>query len=162
VDCLTFVSNLIDATAWPIAAITIVFMLRGQLGPVLENLRKLKAGSFEAEFEKLEEIAEAAKEKAEVVAQKFDEQDDEEEDSLGSQLDLSENEKLVLEAMTQSQYAMRSVTGVSKQTKLQKSEVNTIYTELIGKGMLMQTTNKDGKLRWYPTNLGRKAVSGAS
>ena len=159
-DCLTFLSNLIDSLAWPLAVVIVAFMLRKQLPLIFENVKKFKAGSFE--FERLEKDVLEAKEKAEVVANKFDEQDDETEESDEDVPEISNLERQVLEAITKSNYAMRSVTGVAKDTGLPRKTVNRTYTELIGKGLLGQTTNKSGKQRWYPTYLGRRTVASAS
>jgi hypothetical protein len=51
-DWLTFFSNLIDSTAWPVATVSLVFILRKQITTLLPNVRKLKAGPVEAEFER--------------------------------------------------------------------------------------------------------------
>ncbi len=51
-DTLTFVSNLIASTAWPIATVCLVLILRKQITTLLPHVRKLKAGPVEAEFER--------------------------------------------------------------------------------------------------------------
>lgn len=160
-DCLTFISNSISSLAWPIATVIIALSLKTQLINLLGNLKKFKAGSFEAEFQKLEEKVKEAKDKADAVSTKFDEADDVDETEKEKEylVDVSENERKVLESIINSQFVMRSVTGVANDTNLSKAAVNRIYSVLIDKGLLSQTKNKDGKLRWYPTNLGRRIVA---
>lgn len=51
-DWLTFVSNLIASTAWPIVTVCLVLILRKQITALLPHVRKLKAGPVEAEFER--------------------------------------------------------------------------------------------------------------
>ena len=51
-DTLTFISKLIEFTAWPIAAIALVAMLRSEIKLLLPHIKKLKAGPVEAEFER--------------------------------------------------------------------------------------------------------------
>ena len=51
-DCLTFTSNAIDSLAWPVTAILLVIILRKEIGKAVSNLKRLKAGPVEAEFER--------------------------------------------------------------------------------------------------------------
>lgn len=51
-DVLTFITKLIEFTAWPIAAVTLVGMLRAEIKSLLPYVKKLKAGPVEAEFER--------------------------------------------------------------------------------------------------------------
>ncbi len=50
-DWLTFISKLIDSTAWPVAAVLLGLIFRKKLADLLPLLRKVKAGPLEAEFE---------------------------------------------------------------------------------------------------------------
>jgi len=63
VDAFTFVAALVRFLAWPLAAVVLAFVLRGEIRQLIPNLRKIKAGPLEAEFErdirKLSESAEA-------------------------------------------------------------------------------------------------------
>lgn len=51
-DILTFITKLIEFTAWPIAAVALVAMLRTEIKSLLPHVKKLKAGPVEAEFER--------------------------------------------------------------------------------------------------------------
>lgn len=51
-DCFTFVAKLVEFSAWPIAAVILVVMLRAELRQLLPHVKKLKAGPVEAEFER--------------------------------------------------------------------------------------------------------------
>jgi hypothetical protein len=51
-DFLTFASKALDSLAWPIAAIILVVLLRGEISKLAPFLKKLKAGPLEAEFER--------------------------------------------------------------------------------------------------------------
>jgi len=51
-DLLTFITKLIDALAWPIAAIVLVALLRKEISALAPFIRKIKAGPLEAEFER--------------------------------------------------------------------------------------------------------------
>ncbi|SCC91909.1 conserved hypothetical protein [Thiomonas sp. X19] len=51
-DILTFVAKLIEFTAWPIATVALVAMLRSEIRSLLPHVKKLKAGPLEAEFER--------------------------------------------------------------------------------------------------------------
>lgn len=51
-DQLTFIAKVIEALAWPVAAIVLVVLLRGELSRLLPLVKRLKAGPLEAEFER--------------------------------------------------------------------------------------------------------------
>ena len=51
-DQLTFISNLVEFLAWPIASVLLVFLLRGEIKRLLPYIKRLKAGPLEAEFER--------------------------------------------------------------------------------------------------------------
>lgn len=50
-DCLTFISTLVDSLAWPVAGVVLGLIFRKKLIELLPLLRKVKAGPLEAEFE---------------------------------------------------------------------------------------------------------------
>ena len=54
-DFLAFIAKITEFTAWPLASVAMVVLLREQVGKSLPTLRKLKAGPIEAEFEQLAE-----------------------------------------------------------------------------------------------------------
>lgn len=79
-DCLTFLSKVLEASAWPIAAVLIALFLRKELQALLPLIKKLKAGPVELELEHLKKeidstkhIAQAADVKAKIFATKLDE-----------------------------------------------------------------------------------------
>ena len=51
-DWLTFISKLIEFTAWPVASVLLVLLLRQEIKALLPHVKKLKAGPVEAEFER--------------------------------------------------------------------------------------------------------------
>ncbi|MGA7949964.1 MAG: hypothetical protein WCA45_07370 [Thiobacillaceae bacterium] len=51
-DWLTFISKVVDAVAWPIAAVTLFFFLRPEIKTLFSLIKRLKAGPVEAEFER--------------------------------------------------------------------------------------------------------------
>ncbi|PMN87337.1 hypothetical protein [Enterovibrio norvegicus] len=153
-DWLTFISEIIKSLSWPVAIVSVAAIFKKELPAALASIKRFKAGGVE--IERLEKVAEA-------VESKLDESDEnEEEDQHEPSLTLSEKEKKVLTAIIESRFAMRSITGVSKETGLNKATVNRTYSDLIAKGLLEQTRNSEGKLRWYPTNMGRKSLARAS
>jgi hypothetical protein len=57
-DFLTFLIRLIEALAWPVAAVVIMFVFRREFQALVPLVRKLKAGPLEAEFERqIQEIS---------------------------------------------------------------------------------------------------------
>ncbi|MDR7377432.1 hypothetical protein J2X19_002111 [Rhodoferax ferrireducens] len=133
-------------------------------------IKKFKAGPVEIELERvvkeLEEtkkVAASAQARVQVVAAKLDEGEDKSEPAgqtshtsgVIAALQVTAVEKQVLKAITESRFATRSITGVSKDTGLSKAVVQVTYGKLIEKGLLEQTKNDEDRLRWYPTALGR-------
>jgi hypothetical protein len=58
VDKLSFIAKVLEVTAWPVATVALVVMLRKEIAALLPSVRKLKAGPLEAVFErKTEELA---------------------------------------------------------------------------------------------------------
>ena len=170
-DKLTFSATVISSLAWPVLTILIAFLFRHEIVPlakeVIKKMEKIKLGPFSAELnrrvDEARSAAEEADKKATALSQFLDEPEDSEAvRSLEQQPALSDEELGILQGMTESRYAMRSVTGVAQQLGLSKETVNLAYTQLIGKGLVEQTTNKGGQLRWYPTNLGRIVASQTS
>ena len=50
-DNLTFATKVLEHLAWPVVALVIVLYLRSEIRQLLPNVKKLKVGSVEAEFE---------------------------------------------------------------------------------------------------------------
>ena len=59
-DCLTFISKIIESLAWPVAAVVLVVVLRDEISKLAPFLKRVKAGPLEAEFEReVKELKEA-------------------------------------------------------------------------------------------------------
>lgn len=172
-DCLTFIAKIFDAVAWPVAAVAIVYGLRGQLDALIPLIKRFKAGPIEMELEQIKKEldntkaqAASAEAKIEVIATKFDEGDQVElptQEENGATTTarslLSVTEEKVLKAMCESRFATRSISGVAKDADLTKAAVQATYGSLISKGLVEQTTNKDGQPRWFVTSLGRTVAN---
>lgn len=63
-DILTFIAELIKAAAWPITVVVVSLLFRAEFRALLSRLKKGKVGAAEFEFE--EQVAELAKDIAEV------------------------------------------------------------------------------------------------
>ena len=63
-DILTFIAELVKAAAWPITAIVVALLFRSEFRALLARLKKGKVGVAEFEFQ--EQVAELAKEIAEI------------------------------------------------------------------------------------------------
>lgn len=121
------------------------------------------------ELEITKKVAAAADVKAQVVAAKLDEGDDDRPESEQATSaarsvavpSVTPTERQVLKAITESQFATRSITGVAKDTGLSRSVVQMTYGKLIEEGLLDQMNNDEGQLRWYPTALGRIVANDA-
>ena len=51
-DWLTFFARIIEASAWPVAAVVLACVLRPEISKLAPFIKKLKAGPIEAEFER--------------------------------------------------------------------------------------------------------------
>jgi len=61
-DTLTFIAKLVEFSAWPIASVAVILLLRKEIRRLLLLVRKLKAGPIEAEFEReVIELSESTK-----------------------------------------------------------------------------------------------------
>lgn len=58
-DTYTFISKLVEYLAWPIASVLLIALLRKEFRTLLPQVRKLKAGPIEAEFERGAELLES-------------------------------------------------------------------------------------------------------
>jgi len=63
-DTNAFISSLVGSLAWPASILMIVVLLRGPVGQLIPQLRKLKYGDLEADFGKEVEQVRQAAEKA--------------------------------------------------------------------------------------------------
>jgi hypothetical protein len=74
--------------------------------------------------------------------------------------EVTEIERKILQAMVNSRFSMRSISGIAKDSSLPREQVNTCISDLISKALIMEGTNSEGQPRWYPTPLGRTAANG--
>lgn len=72
---------------------------------------------------------------------------------------ISEEEIKILQAMINSRFSMRSITGIAKDANLPKETVNMTISSLFAKGLIMEGKSKGGQPRWYPTGAGRSVDS---
>lgn len=76
---------------------------------------------------------------------------------------VTDSERVLLHAMVAGDYSQRSITGLSKDTGLSKSEINSSIATLMKKGLVEQNrSQKSGQPRWFPTEAGRILVAGDS
>jgi len=64
-----------------------------------------------------------------------------------------------MEAMANSKYQSRSLSGLRHSTALKASEVNQQLTELIARGFVSQRQTKKNEPRWFLTGTGRDALA---
>lgn len=57
-DWLQFTVGMVSSVAWPVVALTVVFMFRSQLARIVERLAHLKYKDLELDFEKVKQQAE--------------------------------------------------------------------------------------------------------
>lgn len=72
--------------------------------------------------------------------------------------ELSEDQRKVLRAMAEGKLILRSISGLAKDTGLQRDSVNKEINELISKGFVTQRESEKGP-RWFITSEGRKSIS---
>jgi outer membrane murein-binding lipoprotein Lpp len=157
-----------------VAAVSSRAFIQSVSEKVLQKVRNLGNRVEEAEnkVEKVENKAEEAKEQAaeakeqaaeltELVVDPRTEDETPEEllnDSSMTKLtatpELSNDERAVLRTMVGNSYLLRSITGMAKDSGLEKAKVNAAITSLIAKKLVTQRTS--GQHRWYATSLGRK------
>ena len=70
---------------------------------------------------------------------------------------LTDDEKSILKALSLSPFLMRSLSGLSKQTQLEKPNVNMALSNLIARGYIQQRVGE--RPRWYVTSAGREFVA---
>ncbi|VAW80167.1 hypothetical protein MNBD_GAMMA15-1447 [hydrothermal vent metagenome] len=66
-DSLTFISSIIDAAAWPVAMIVVVYWFRDAISKVLSNMRHFRYGDAEFDFSKA--VSEIKDEKGPIAPQ---------------------------------------------------------------------------------------------
>lgn len=68
---------------------------------------------------------------------------------------ISNDEKIILSAMTTGPYTMRTIAGIAKDTGLDRAQVNEYINLLMAKGLAAQGLSSGGNPRWYATSAGR-------
>jgi hypothetical protein len=75
-------------------------------------------------------------------------------------VELTEQERMILTAMISGEHAMRSLTGLARDSKLPKTTVNLAIASLMKKALVEQERSRtSGQLRWFPTELGRRLAA---
>jgi predicted transcriptional regulator len=72
---------------------------------------------------------------------------------------LSPDERAVLTAMTNTRFGLRSISGLAKDTGLDKETVNTVLSSLVSQGLVGQGLTSKGNPRWYATDIGRTVLA---
>lgn len=134
-DWLTFISKILEALAWPLAAVALVALLRKEIRQFLPLVKRLKAGPVEAEFEReLKELRTSA----ESQPRRPDSPAQPEPGSLLLQLVEINPRSAILEAWQQVELAALRA-AVERQIKVTAAESNSpaaIVRALNGRGLL--------------------------
>lgn len=107
-DNLTFIIRLIEAIAWPVAAVAVLLTFRQEFRALVPLIRRLKAGPLEAEFER--EVREISEEVASTVQTEAEEEIDDRRRML-MELALINPRSAILEAWLGVETAVRKAVG---------------------------------------------------
>jgi hypothetical protein len=184
-DSLTFTSKLVEFLAWPAALALSSFFLRDKIKELLPLISKVKAGPFEMELLQLKKDVEVAKETATAAINALDEKDpplpradpattigsapsDTQIGETSGDLDVvgeggqtgdSPVARLsILRALDESKFAMRSLTGIAADTRIHVTSVRAILKLLKEIGLVSETINSTGAVRYFLTNAGVGAL----
>ncbi len=138
-----------------VAAVSSRAFIRSLTAKVLQDVKEAKL-----EAEKATSVAHEAKSQASTALNVLDENeasDAEEPQTLKAEVKptLTTNELRIITEMTTGRYSMRSISGLAKDTSLEKDAVNAAISSLMEKGLIEQGTNSRGETRWYPSPPGR-------
>jgi hypothetical protein len=123
---------------------------------VLKEAQEAKEQAISAK----EELATVQTEFAPIL-EKETEQDttsDDTEQNYAASQHISSDEEKILKTLGEGEYALRSISGIKKDSGLTKEVINTGLNNLINKGLAVQTMGKKG-LRWYITQSGRRQIA---
>jgi hypothetical protein len=128
---------------------------------VLQEVRIAKDQASQAH--QIAERAESAANQAEESVQPFLETNGEEhsvperdsQETSFNALHLDDNELLIMKALVESSFSMRSMNGLSKATLLEPTPFNVALNSLMKKGLVAQGKSKSDYPRWYLTSDGR-------
>lgn len=140
-----------------VAAVSSRAFIRSLSEKVLQEVRSAKRNAQEAK-----EQAQVAQEAvAPFVEEELAEESPEEIKRREQEpaVTVSDDERSLLKAMTNSSFSMRSISGVAKDTGLDKSKVNAAISSLLAKQLVMQGQSSSGQPRWWPTAAGRAQVA---
>jgi predicted transcriptional regulator len=73
-----------------------------------------------------------------------------------AEVHVQDDEKKILDVLANSSWTLRSLTGIARDTGMDKAEVAKILEELVRKGLVARKTGEKGP-RWFSTELGRSA-----
>lgn len=141
-----------------VAAISSRAFITSMSDRVLREVKEVKQEAAKAQ----EEAAEAK-----ATMETFVERDDDDGDATEvtaqshkalAPLVLSEDEKAVMHVMANSSFAMRSLSGISRQAEFDQTRANVAITSLMEKSLIAQGTSQKGYPRWYLTTAGRMYV----
>lgn len=70
-------------------------------------------------------------------------------------IETTTNESAVLKALTDTKFALRSLTGISSDAGLAKTDASAAISKLLAKDLIGETLGKSGQPRWFLTKAGR-------
>lgn len=181
-DNLTFITKIIEFLAWPAALAISVFLVRDRIKGLLPLISKLKAGPFELELSQMKKAIEVVEEKADAALNVLEEKETPaqqvpdsssqtqpgspeagedqwefpvEDRAPGTKVDDNPVSRLaILKALGESKFAMRSLSGIARDTGLHGSSVRQMLHAFIDLGMVSQTLNSKGVPRYFLTTTG--------
>lgn len=186
-DCLTFVSKLIEHLAWPLSLLGAALLLKDEIKKLLPLITKFEAGPLKVELAQIRKEADEAKavianvvEQIEPVVVKFAEPDPVPAPTEPTSAEpnaplappfpekpkvpvMSENLFRILDALCNSRYATRTLGGLSADTGFSTSLLFGYLKRLGDRGLAEKTVAADGSTRWYATASGKRmALSNSS
>lgn len=138
-----------------VAAVSSRAFIRTISDKVLQEVRNIKKKADEAQVEAADAKATVAPFIEMEINDNLNKKDSEQLSVIESQNELDEDEKSVLKAFLNSGYTMRSLSGVAKDTSLDKSRINVLFGTLIQKGYIQQRDSDKGP-KWYLSAIGRE------
>ena len=140
-----------------IAAVSSRAFIRTLSDKILQEVRDIRIKANEAQVEAADAKATVAPLIEMETNDNPSKQDSEKLLFIETQEELDGDEELVLKAFLTSDYIMRSLSGIAKDTGLNKSRVNALFSTLIQKGYIQQKDSDKGP-KWYISATGRETV----
>ncbi|MFZ5645894.1 MAG: YEATS-associated helix-containing protein [Bacillota bacterium] len=138
-----------------IAAITSKTFINSMTERVLKQAEEASEAA-----KKAEKSVQVMKKNIDPILAKETEQEESEEKITDEQINVGEDdtdEIKIMKALVYGRYIYRSLSGISKCTKVTKERINEKLNELIAKGLVAQIV-RESELRYYITEKGRKEV----